>query len=267
MRVLCVSVKRRPYRSLHGAGAPGSPGEASPGVIVFSESAELYDLIYSRLKDYAAEAERVAALIREVHPEATQLLDVACGTGEHARLLACHGFQVDGIDLDPGMVRLAAAKVPAGRFRVADMTDFTLGRSYDAVLCLFSSIGYVRTLANVERTLASFRRHLAPGGIVIVEPWFAPGVLQPGRVTVNTAEAEGVKVCRMAHTQVDGRLSRLRMDYLIGQADGVRHATELHELGIFTPEEMQDCFRAAGLAADYDPEGLTGRGLYVARAA
>ncbi len=233
---------------------------------MFSESAELYDLIYSQLKDYPAETERIAALIRQVHPGARRLLDVACGTGEHARLLSeRHGFQVDGIDLQPEMVRLAAAKVPAGDFRAADMIDFDLGRSYDAVLCLFSSIGYVRTLANVERTLASFRRHLAPGGVIVVEPWFAPGVLEPGRISVNTAKAEGVQVCRMAHTQVDGRLSQLRMDYLIGRAAGIRHASEIHELGLFTPEEMQQCFRAAGLAAEFDPAGLTGRGLYVAR--
>ncbi len=234
---------------------------------MFSESAELYDLIYAQFKDYPAEAERIAALIRQVHPEARRLLDVACGTGEHARLLAqSHGFQVDGLDLDPAMVRLAAAKLPAGDFRVADMIDFDLGRSYDAVLCLFSSIGYVRTLDNVRRTLASFRRHLAPGGVIVVEPWFAPGVLEPGRVTVNTAEAEGVQVCRMAHTSVDGRISRLRMDYLIGRPDGIRHASEVHELGLFTQEEMQASFRAAGLAAEHDPVGLTDRGLYVARA-
>ncbi len=235
---------------------------------MFTESAELYDLIYSQFKDYAAEAERIAALIGRVHPDARRLLDVACGTGEHARLLsACHGFQVDGVDLDPAMVRLAAAKVPAGEFRVADMIDFDLGRAYDAVLCLFSSIGYVRTLANVERTLASFRRHLAPGGAIVVEPWFAPGVLEVGRIAVNVAEAEGLKVCRMGHTAVEGRISRLRLDYLIGRADGIRHASEIHELGLFTPDELQQCFRAARLAVDYDPVGLTGRGLYVARPA
>ncbi len=234
---------------------------------MFSESAELYDLIYSQFKDYEGEAERIAGLIRQLHPGARRLLDVACGTGEHARLLSeRHGFQVDGIDLEPAMVRLAAAKVPAGDFRVADMIAFDLERSYDAVLCLFSSIGYVRTLPNVERALASFRRHLAPGGVMVVEPWFAPGVLEPGRVSVNTAEAAGVQVCRMGHTQVEGRMSRLRLDYLIGRPDGIRHAGEVHELGLFTPEEMQACFRAAGLTVDYDAVGLTGRGLYVARA-
>ena len=233
---------------------------------MFSESAELYDLIYSQFKDYGAEAERVAALIRHLHPTARTVLDVGCGTGEHARILSeRHGFRVDGIDLDPVMVRVAQAKVPSGEFRVADMTDFTLGATYDAVVCLFSSIGYVRTLANVRRTLAGFRRHLAPGGVIVVEPWFAPDAMHPGRVDVTTVEAEGLKVCRMAHVQVEGRLSRVRFEYLIGRAEGIERASELHELGLFTPVEMQESFREAGLAADYDADGFSGRGVYVTR--
>ncbi len=234
---------------------------------MFSESAELYDLIYSQFKDYAAEAERIAGVIREVHPAARRLLDVGCGTGEHARLLIeRYGYHVDGLDLDPVMVRLAAAKVPSGDFRVGDMVDFALGSTYDAVLCLFSSIGYVRTLTNVERALTCFRRHLAPGGVVLIEPWFPPGGLTPGRITVNVARTEGLEVCRMAHTEIEGKLSRLRFEYLIGRPDGIEHAVETHELGLFTPDEMLGAFRAAGLAADFDPDGPSGRGLYVARA-
>jgi hypothetical protein len=74
-------------------------------------------------------------------------------------------------------------------------------------------------------------------------------------------------VCRMSHCEVDGRLSRLRFDYLIGRPSGIERASELHELGLFTVDEMQDCFRQAGLAAAYDSKGPSGRGLYVARAA
>jgi len=51
------------------------------------------------------------------------------------------------------------------------MSDFHLPRRYDAVLCLFSSIGYLRTLDRVEAALACFQEHLAPGGVLIVEPW------------------------------------------------------------------------------------------------
>ena len=56
-------------------------------------------------------------------------------------------------------------KHPAGRFVLADMSDFHLGRHYDAVICLFSSIGYVRTLDRVTHAIGRFRDHLAPGGV------------------------------------------------------------------------------------------------------
>lgn len=233
---------------------------------MFSESAALYDLYYGSVKDYEAEADQLAALIGRVVPSARRLLDVACGTGEHARLLAERGFAVDGIDLEPDMVRIAAAKVMEGRFTVADMTDFSLPARYDVVLCLFSAIGYVRTRENVERALTCFARHLAPGGAIIVEPWFAPGALTEGRVTARTVEGDGVTMTRMSHVAVEGRLSRVTFEYLIGRADGIRHATELHLLGLFTDDEMQACFRAAGLTVEHDPVGLSDRGLYVARA-
>jgi SAM-dependent methyltransferase len=232
---------------------------------MFSETAELYDLIYAPFKDYPAEVRQIAGVLERVHPGARTVLDAGCGTGAHACLLARdHGFTVDGFDLDPVFVRIAQDKHPAGRFTQADMADFDLGRRYDAVLCLFSSIGYVRTLANVERTLRCFRRHLAPGGVVLVEPWFPPGVFQAGRLDLHTAGAEDVKVCRMARTEVEGRLSRLQFEYLIGRADGIVHRSEVHELGLFTVAEMTAAFTAAGLAVDYDPAGPSGRGLYVA---
>lgn len=235
---------------------------------MFNESAELYDLIYSSFKDYAQEARQIAALIRNVNPVCRTILDVACGTGEHAHLLATHhGFAVDGIDLDPAFVRIAKAKHPGGEFDRADMVAFHLGRRYDAVLCLFSSIGYVRTQANLRRALACFREHLATDGVVIVEPWFPPEVAEHGRTETRTVEGPGLRVVRVSRTEIEGRGSRVHFDYEIHGPAGVRHASEVHELGLFTTDEMVRSFEASGLAAEYDPKGLTGRGLFVARAA
>lgn len=234
---------------------------------MFTESAELYDAIYAGFKDYAAEVEQIHTLLASAHPGACTVLDVACGTGEHARRLAARdGMSVDGLDLDPALLRIARGKHPAGQFFVADMSEFALGRRYDAVTCLFSSIAYLRTLDRVARAFACFREHLAPGGVVVVEPWFQPGVLDPQRVTTQAAEAAGLKVERVSHIEIEGRISRLRFDYRIEGPDGVRHASELHELGLFTPEQLLRAFRDSGLSAEYDPVGLTGRGLYVARA-
>lgn len=112
----------------------------------------------------------------------------------------------------------------SGEFREADMTDFELDRQYDAVLCLFSSIRYVRTLENVGHTLTNFRRHTAPDGVIVVEPWFTPDAVESERVYLKTAESDALTVCRMSHMQVEGRLSRLRFEYLIGRPDGIERA-------------------------------------------
>src|SRR5712691_5872495 len=83
---------------------------------MFSASAEFYDLIYSTKKDYRAEAAQIAARLRRLSPARRKVLDVACGTGEHALHLAAAGFVVDGLDLDPAFVRIARRKHPAGSF-------------------------------------------------------------------------------------------------------------------------------------------------------
>lgn len=88
------------------------------------------------------------------------------------------------------------------------MSDFELSQQYDAVLCLFSSIAYLQTLDRVRRALACFRKRSRAGGAIIVEPWFAPGGLDPGRVTQQTAEANGI---RLAESKGDRfRVSRSR---------------------------------------------------------
>jgi SAM-dependent methyltransferase len=233
---------------------------------MFSASAEFYDLIYSTFKDYAAETAQIARLLRRLNPRCRTVLDVACGTGEHARLLAADGFVVDGLDLDPAFIRIAGGKHPAGRFFEADMSDFHLAHRYDAVVCLFSSIGYLQTLDRVTRALRCFREHVAPGGVIVVEPWFPPGRLDTTRVARNIGEANGVRVARESRVEVEGVLSRIRFSYEITDAAGTRHANEIHELGLFTTTEMVHAFRDAELDVDHDPKGLTDRGLFVARA-
>ena len=233
---------------------------------MFSESAELYDLIYSSFKDYEAETEALAGILRSANPDCRTVLDVACGTGEHARLLGeRHGFEVDGIDLEPAFVRIAAGKNPSGRFAVADMTHFDLGRRYDAVICLFSAIGYVRTLEGLRDTFRCFRAHVNPSGVIVVEPWFAPGVLDDGHESSAVTEANDLHVARRSRTEIDGRISRLHFDYDVTDHGRSYQTSEIHELGLFTVDETRAAFEEQQLSVDFDPKGLIGRGLYVAR--
>jgi SAM-dependent methyltransferase len=235
---------------------------------VFSESAELYDAIYGTFKDYAAEATVIGRLVRAHRATARTVLDVGCGTGEHVKHLRAAGLAADGLDIDRSLLAVARRKVPDAQFFEADMSSFELPTRYDVVACLFSSIGYLRTLERVTAALRRFREHLAPDGIVIVEPWFAPGVLREGKSAMRKTEMNGVRVERDSFITVDGNVSTLTFDYRIEDASGTRNAREVHELGLFTPAEMLAGFTVAGLTATFDPVGMfDNRGLYVARVA
>jgi trans-aconitate methyltransferase len=232
---------------------------------MFTTSVPYYAAFYGAFKDYAAEAEAIAALIHEHHPSAETVLDVGCGPGDHAHLLATeHGYAVDGIDVASEFVQQARETHPDGAFWVADMVDFNLGRRYHVVLCLFSAIGYVQTLENVRRTLQRFRRHLHPGGLVIVEPWFTPEVWEPGSIYCKTVETDEWTLCRMSHAAQNGRRSILQFEYLLGRPDGIQRFSERHELGLFTVAEMTSCFEDAGFTVTHREDGLTDRGLYLA---
>jgi SAM-dependent methyltransferase len=236
--------------------APGTPG-------VFTHSADLYDTIYG-FKDYAAEAQRVHEVIearRRPGAPAT-LLDVACGTGKHLEQLA-RWYGVEGLDLDPNLLAVAAGRLPGVSLHAGDMTGFDLGRTFGAVVTLFSSIGYVKTEARLRRAVARLAAHLAPGGVLVVEPWFLPGAYVTGRPHALFIDRPDLKLVRMNASAVEGQLSVLEFHYLLATADGVSHFSERHELALFSAAQYAGAFAAAGLEVEHDPQGLTGRGLFV----
>lgn len=231
---------------------------------MFALTAQYYDLIYS-FKNYSVEATKIRAAIRKERPTARSILDVACGTAEHAKLLSTE-FEVDGIDLEPGFVEIARRKVATGTFSVADMRSFEMSKKYDVVQCLFSSIGYLTQGNDGVRALECFAHHLAKDGIIVVEPWFAPEDWQVGVPHMAPpVDHPDIKICRMNVSEQDGNLSRVRLHYLIATNAGVQYLQEDHELALYTVDEMLQFFQRAGLKVSHDVEGISGRGLYVAR--
>ncbi len=62
------------------------------------------------------------------------------------------------------------------------MLDFELGKQFDVVTCLFSSIGYVQTVPNLRRAIQNMSDHLKPGGVLMIEPWFSRTQFLPNHV-------------------------------------------------------------------------------------
>jgi SAM-dependent methyltransferase len=187
---------------------------------------------------------------------------VACGTGGHIEHLMAN-FDVEGLDVDPNMLDIARERHPGVPFHEADMISFDLGCEFDVVTCLFSSIGYVKSLGNLNRAVGCMVRHIAAGGLLIIEPWFTPGTWQAGTVHASFVDDADLKIARVSTSLVEGRLSFFDLHYLIGTPEGSEHIVERHELGLFGTGEVSTALSDAGLEVTYDPEGLIGRGLFI----
>lgn len=229
---------------------------------MFSKTAQYYDAIYS-WKDYVVETSTIKEIIKEQGiSEGNRLLDVACGTGMHMQYLV-EDFEVEGLDLDENLLALARNRVPGAVFHLGDMVDFDLGKRFDAVICLFSSIGYVKSKARLHRAISCMAKHLRTGGLLIVEPWLTPDNFITGSVHAKFIDEPELKIARMNTSSVKESISILDMHYLIGTPDGTDHYVEKHELGLFTVDEMKTAFKSEDLKVTYREDGLMGRGLYI----
>jgi ubiquinone/menaquinone biosynthesis C-methylase UbiE len=230
---------------------------------MFAKTAQYYDKIYS-FKDYQAEAQCLLANLGKLGVKGNQLLDVACGTGGHIEYLREH-FEVEGLDISAEVLEIARQRHPGVVFHQGDMMAFDLGRRFNVVTCLFSSIGYVKTLENLVRAVERMAGHLRPGGALVIEPWFTPEAWKPGTVHALLIDEPELKIARVNTSYMDGRLSYFDLHHLIGTPEGTEHIVERHELGLFTVEEMKAALEGAELEVVYDEQGLTGRGLYIGR--
>jgi SAM-dependent methyltransferase len=230
---------------------------------MFEKTARFYDAIYS-WKDYAAEARQLKTLLveRQQTMAPRTLLDVACGTGAHVPYLR-GDFAYEGLDLDAQMLALAHERFPDIPFHHGDMRDFELGRQFDVVTCLFSSIAYVKTADKLEQATATMARHVRRGGVLVIEPFVAPQEWEAGRPTATFVDQPDLKIARMSVSAREGDIAILDFHYLVAAPAGVEHLTERHELGLFTDAEYRRAFAATGLDVTHDADGLMGRGLYI----
>jgi SAM-dependent methyltransferase len=230
----------------------------------FGSSARVYDLLYAAAgKDYAAEADELHALIQQRLPGARSLLDVACGTGAHLFQLADR-YDVVGVDLSAEMLAEASTRLPAVALVEADMISFDLDRTFDAVICLFSSIGYMRSTNELEAAVDRMARHLSPGGVLIVDGWVRPQAWRdPGTTQALAGGVDGLAAARVIRSRREGSQSILELHHLIGSGDGVEYIVETHLLTLFSDADYRKAFERAGLTVEVVPSPYPDRDRYV----
>ncbi|MDP9314720.1 MAG: class I SAM-dependent methyltransferase [Chloroflexota bacterium] len=99
------------------------------------------------------------------------MVDLACGTGTLALLMAERGWTVLGLDNSPAMLaqaeqkRATLNKPVAVQFGQADMRDFALATPVDLVTCCFDTLNYLTAEAELACCLAAVARALVPQGL------------------------------------------------------------------------------------------------------
>jgi len=181
---------------------------------VYDRSARIYDLLYvgSGIKDYPAEAAELHRIIDDACPVAQTLLDVACGTGAHLVEMQ-RWYAVEGVDLSPAMLAVARTRLPGIPLQEADMRTLDLGKTYDAVTCLFSSIGYMTDPAEMRSAIAHMAAHVAPGGVLIIDGWVRPDQWRDNfrPDSPDVASDDEVTVVRLSVSHRDGNVTELEM--------------------------------------------------------
>jgi len=232
----------------------------------YDAASRYYDAIYEAMKDYAAEADRLRQLLEHYAQRPVRdLLDMGCGTGLHDQYLKDH-YHVEGADLSPSQLAIARRRCPDLAFHEADMTDFDLGRDYDAVTCLFSAIGHVITEEKLGAAVRAMARHVRPGGLLVIEPFIDPSEFRPGHLSVDEGDDGNAHVVRVSHSSRSGNVLELTMHHYISDGGEVSVVEPIRfDIAMFTADQLRGAMESAGLEVFHDPQGLMGRGLYIGR--
>ena len=228
---------------------------------MYGKSARIYDLLYvgTGIKDYAAESAELDRLIKNSCPTARTLLDVACGTGAHLVELR-RWYELEGADISPAMLTVARGRLPDIPLHQADMRTLDLGKTFDAVICLFSSIAYITDPAEMRTAVARLAAHVAQGGVLILDGWVRPDEWHDGyRPEPEIARDEQTMVVRLAASRREGNITELDMHHLVQTADGVEYFVESHRLALTPTEDYVSTVASAGLTATVIPDYMPAR--------
>lgn len=219
------------------------------------ELAKYYDLMH-KYRNYDQESEFADQLLQRLWPGANKILDIGCGTGEHAIRMAQRGYEVTGVDASQDMLKLARKKANVGGlsidFRCSDVNKLDFSEEFQAAYCLGYTFLYMTTHSDVEGFFAKIHRALLPSGILLLDllnGWALiekfpkdKFVYRDGQTTIFQFEQTSLDKIR--------RVRRIEFFYVIKDSSGkVGTAFAEEDLRIFFEDEVLMLMASHGFEA------------------
>jgi len=238
-------------------------------VSVFVDSARYYDAFYDK-KDYAAEVDYVLGLLQRYAPNARSILDLGCGTGRHARLMADRGVRVVGVDRSAQMLRQAQILWRSAppqiqnilSFRLGDISKLRLDAEFDAAVALFHVMSYQISDQALDDTISRVKAHLHGDGIFIFDCWYGPGVLRdPPTIRFRRINGQGEQLLRIAEPTVLGENNVVNVNYKFIVTDpksgSQEKFSEMHRMRYFFKPEIISLLTKHGFQLEECLEWMT----------
>ncbi len=212
----------------------------------FRDYAKYYDLVYQD-KDYKAECDFLQSIFSKYFSKPVRtILDLGCGTGGHALILAEKGYKVAGVDLSREMLEVARKKAKERRLNIefiqGDIRNMGLNQKFDAVISMFAVISYQITNEDLMSVFKTASRHLKKNGLFIFDAWFGPAVLiQKPSDRFKVIEKDNERIIRFAtpvldilnHTvDVKYKIIKLSKNKVLDEVD------EVHKVRFLFPQEI-----------------------------
>lgn len=169
----------------------------------FQDYSKYYDLLYKD-KDYKRESDYVLRKLKENKPNVHSVLELGCGSGNHAQYLCNKGVEVTGVERSAEMIKEAVKKNVTGFTpSQGDISTYNLGQKFDAAISLFHVISYLNHNDDLIACFKNTHNHLNAGGIFLFDIWYTPAVLtQRPETRVRKLEDENVKITRIAKSSM-----------------------------------------------------------------
>ena len=144
--------------------------------------AYFYDIFYRR-KNYKKECEFLETIFKKFSKnKPRQILDIACGTGGHANILAKKGYSLTGIDASKYMLERARNKAKKQflniRYYQMRMENFNFTKKFDTIISMFSTIDYLTDCSVLEKFLKNVCKYLKRDALFIFDFWNGQATLR-----------------------------------------------------------------------------------------
>ena len=201
------------------------------------------DVDYGKIVDFYYE------ILEKENIKLRSAVDLACGTGSVALLLAQKGLRVVGVDLSEEMLTVAAQRAQEAdafvQYTCQSLQEMRLPRGVDLAVCALDGLDYILDPADCAEAIRRVYKALNPGGIFIFDV-NTPEKLRAMDGQVFLDEDDDVYCVWRGEFDEQTNICSYGMDLFQRRGDRWERSFEEHQEYAYSAEQLTGCLKAAG---------------------